>query len=281
VAAVLVAVAGATVGLLTLTTGGAPPGAVPTTATRPGGTTPTTLPGVSPTTLGPDSVERYEEQIRKELRTGRVAYNPPDQMRLGRTRELEVRLTRTFTPEVTATLSGGGPPVTAEVQVATRMKAELTGSAFDIESRGTPAVQLLRRTGFRSWIWGVTPRRPGTHSLNLTIYALPPEQGGGDALDYRVFNRTINVEVSPVQSVQGWLGRNLGTIATIAAIFGVTVAGAVGAAARRLRRRQDPGAAPEEPGPASGDRAGTNGPRRRRRRRPRETGQPTAKDGGR
>jgi hypothetical protein len=269
-AGVLVVLVSAILSGLIRTTGSAPPGTVPTTATRP---------GVTATTLEPESVKRYEAQIKKELRTGHVVYNPPDQMRLGQTRELEVRLTRKLTPEVTATLAGGGgPPVTAEVQVATRMKAELTGGAFEIESRGTPAIQRLRKTGFRSWVWGVTPRRSGTQSLNLTIYALPPEEGSEDALDYRVFNRTIKVEVSPVQSVQGWLGRNLGTIATISAIFGVTAAGAVGAAARRLRRRK---AAPAEPGQASSDRAGANGRRRRRRRQPRDTGQPTAKDGRR
>jgi hypothetical protein len=275
-AAVVVAVGSASLGLLALTTGprtgSEPPVTLPPTGTRP---------TVTPTTLEPDSAEQYEAQIKKELRTGHLVYNPPDQMRLGQTRELEVRLTRKPIPEVTTTLVGGGPPVTAEVQVATRMKAELTGSAFDIESRGTPAIQRLRKAGYRSWVWGVTPKKSGTQSLNLTIYALPPEEGSDDALDYRVFSRTIKVEVSPVQSVQGWLGRNLGTIATISAIFGVTAAGAIGAAARRLRRHQGPKAAPGEPGQASGDRAGTNGDRRRRRRQPRQAGRPTAKDGRR
>jgi hypothetical protein len=274
------------VGWLSLT-GDRPPAATAPSVTGPPAATapsvtgpPSTGLGETPTTtrLDPESLERYEELIRRELRRGHVVYNPPERMRLGQTRELEVRVSRRLTPEVTATLSGGGDPVTEPLPIATRMRAELTGAGFEIESRGSPAVQLIRKEGYRSWVWSVTPTKAGRHDLNLTIYALAPEAGNEDALDYRVFYRSIEVDVSAVQTATGWLSRNLATIGTISALLGVTAAGAVGAAARRFRRRTGPDTRRGQP---ASDLAKANGRRRRRRRQPRETGQPTARDGGR
>jgi hypothetical protein len=221
--------------------------------TPPIGTTPTTT---TTTTLDPQSLVKYEQLVKEELRQGHVVYNPPRRMRLGQTKQIEVRLTRQFTSSAATSLSGGGPPLVEEVPIATRMKAELTGEAFRIEAHGNPAVQRIGREGYRSWIWSLTPTKSGKQYLNLTIYALLPEEGSEEPLDHRVFSRTIEVDVSPVQSVMSWLGINWDKVLAALGITGIGIFGAIKAVpqwVRRRRQRKIPGAHAGQTQQASGD----------------------------
>jgi hypothetical protein len=221
-----------------------------------------------PTTLDPVSLGKYEQLVKEELRQGHVVYNPPQRMHLGQAKEIEVRLTRRLRPGVTTSLAGGGKAAVEQVPIATRMRAELTGDAFQIESRGHPAVQRIGREGYRSWVWSVTPKKSGKRYLNVTIYALLPEEGSEEPLDYRVFYRTIAVEVSPVQSALGWFGRNWDKVLGVLGVTGVGVFGAIKAIPQWIRRRKQrktTAALVEAAQGASGDQPKPSGPGQRQK----------------
>jgi hypothetical protein len=109
------------------------------------------------------------------------------------------------------------------------MKAELSSNDFTITAI-TPAAQMLRAEGYRSWLWDLQPKESGDLSLWLTVSVLY----GGEMLDNKVFERKIRVQVNQAYSVKSFVGRNWDKLL---AASGLTVAGIVGGLFALIRRR--------------------------------------------
>ena len=193
--------------------------------------------GGSPPTTAGSSLDRYEALAERELQPGSIAYNPPQQMRFDERTRIEARVTRHPDSTFTSNLQGKGASRVEELPVGTKMRGELLSDDFSVTPL-RPEVQQLGAKGFRSWVWEIRPSRTGELSLTLVLSVVYD----GDILDYRSFDRTINVSVTPTYAAGSWLSRNWDKMLGASGVTATVVVGAIVAIFRRRRARKPEGA---------------------------------------
>lgn len=207
-----------------------PVGAAPPPPALPAPSRAAPPPRAEPPPPAPGStLAQLDEIAGRELESGSILYNPPDQMRVGEVERIEVRITRRFPDEIAKGLQGRGNPRVEELLVGAFMKVELTGDDFEIMPIGSPVKPLLAPS-FTEWRWEVTPIASGTNPLSVIATVVYQDQ----PLKERVFERRINVVVNPMYSTETWFASNWDKLL---AALGITAAGVFGALYRRLRRK--------------------------------------------
>jgi hypothetical protein len=112
----------------------------------------------------------FEEALKEEvaetfrhLASKLIHFTPPDKMRLGLPLTLECHATKSLAQDLTVGMKERGLPEFEDVRVENVLGLSLRSEAFAVESReqASPA-----SGGFR-WTWQVTPRKTGTHLLQL------------------------------------------------------------------------------------------------------------------
>jgi hypothetical protein len=108
------------------------------------------------------------QAVRKAVRPGLLAFNPPAEMVQGRSERVEVGIARS--PELRAALATGlrgrGALQFAGVDTSAFMGVELKGSSFDIIAFSPPE-QLI--APLARWEFDVTPVRAGLQTLTLCV----------------------------------------------------------------------------------------------------------------
>jgi hypothetical protein len=207
------------------------------------GSPPTTGdPNLAPPTTLESSLARYEALAQRELQQGSIVYNPPQQMRLDERTRIEARVTRHSDNTFTSNLQGKGAPLVEQLPVGTKMRGELLSDDFTITPL-RPEVQLLGAEGFRSWVWEIEPSKTGDLTLTLVLSVVYD----ADILEFKSFDRNIEVSVTPTYATTSWMSRNWDKVA---GALGVTVVGAVGSMLAFLRRRRTPNPGEADPKPA-------------------------------
>ena len=196
-----------------------PPEGNPPVAVSPADRPPPVLPAPRPAPI----TDRFDEvdAALGDLVVGRVAFNTPERMRFGESRNIAL----IASPELdAATLStelrdriGGVDPIAVEsLQIAPLMEAQLEGApAFEITAL-TPARQPVSRATPTEWRWAVRAARTGTHTLHLIINAIIVVDGERYPRSLDVLNRDIEVDITAGQRVGMFVENNwqwlLGTV---------------------------------------------------------------------
>lgn len=88
----------------------------------------------------------------------------------------------------------------ARVKLSNRMKANLSGSGFNILNI-LPDEQAVLSDSTTSWKWEVTPIKAGTQHLNLSMSADINVAGRDAPIIIQTYRKSIEVSVSPVTRV--------------------------------------------------------------------------------
>jgi hypothetical protein len=169
----------------------------------------TTAPIVLPTGIAPTSEAAVDlgaliSQEINSLTTGRLAYNPPDEMVLGETVRVTARIAKdgAGASDITSNMPGAGEPTVEPIKVGTFMKARLSGDGFDIEALSNEE-QLVASDTFTEWSWDVTPRIGGERRLSLLVTVRLNVPGmGEEQRDYPVKDSAVSVRVTPAYAVR-------------------------------------------------------------------------------
>ncbi|MGH3972233.1 MAG: hypothetical protein ACRDS9_02745, partial [Pseudonocardiaceae bacterium] len=179
------------------------------------------------------SLAQYENIVKRELESGVILYNPPEQMRVGEVNRVEVRVAREELDDLAEGLQGQGDPRVEDLLVGTTMRARLEGREFDITPIGSDVQQLMSQ-GFREWRWDVTPTASGNHPLVFIVSVLHEKYPS--PIEEKVFERQIDVAVNPGYSLSKWLSNNWEKpIAALIGIIGIIE----GYRRLKLRRTED------------------------------------------
>jgi hypothetical protein len=148
-------------------------------------------------------------QILAKLDKGALAFNAPDELKVGHTAIVHVAISRELTePAVASRLVGPGPRESASIPIAARMEARLTGSKadFTIEAlaEGVQAVDPR----WTEWRWAVTPLRSGIHRLRLEIFVQLRLDDASTPRSVKVHDRDIVVHAAPLEKVTAFVKGN-------------------------------------------------------------------------
>lgn len=186
------------------------PSPVPQTSSRP---TPTPQPS-SP----------LDEALKKFVK-GNIAFNNPEQMRVGNTGEVQAVLSIDVpVNELMDSLTAAGKKESALLQVSDHMQATLTGGgAFDVTPAG-PQSQWISTAGTTTWHWLVTPKLTGEQFLTLTMDAIITIDGQKDTRNVTTLTRQINIEVARPHNSDEWFAWIKERVEAIGWVWGIAVA---------------------------------------------------------
>jgi pSer/pThr/pTyr-binding forkhead associated (FHA) protein len=169
-------------------------------------------PGQKPFATQESAVDRLvAEAVRTTVVDGRLLFNPPDTMRQGAAKRVEVAIARSLNLDhvLRDRLRGPGEPQIETISTSPFMAVRLTGIAFSV-SRLTPVEteeQLVAPTA--RWEFDVLPLRSGEHQLLLSVTLRIPFAGRSDErIAVPVLERTIKVRVDPVYGGKQFVGKN-------------------------------------------------------------------------
>jgi len=186
------------------------------------------------------------ESEKSKLCMGNIAYEPEREMIAGEVYRVEARISMDETlEELISGLSTQGKVEVESIPVSTFMKVRLTGPEFDI-SPITDERQLVAKSGYREWLWDVTPLEPGKHDLTLSAFAeivLPGQQPM--TVDSRVFSSHIQVtakEEPVAEKTEGFIKKNwqfiVGTLIMGSGLL-KWILGKIKANASKTRKREE------------------------------------------
>jgi hypothetical protein len=168
----------------------------------------TSVPEPLPTAAQNTSLAQAVENEFARLSSGRILYNPPQEMTVEEKERVEVRITINPTSPLDKGLQGAGAPQVEPIQVANFMKVHLIGDAFDITPLSSEE-QLVLGDEFTEWAWDVVPKRGGDHSLTIRVTARVKLQGYPDEQkDLDIIERQIRVQVTPLYSASSFFQDN-------------------------------------------------------------------------
>jgi hypothetical protein len=146
------------------------------------------------------------QQILDSLPEGRITFNPPEKMFVGKQERLEVRISQDLQADLARDLVGTGTARTELIPVSQSMKISLLGKPyFNVESLNSEE-QLITTKGFTQWSWDVTPLETGEHPLHLSVRVVIRLQDGSEKTkDYPVKDTFVLVKITP----RTWISRFL------------------------------------------------------------------------
>jgi hypothetical protein len=138
-----------------------------------------------------------------KLQIGRILFNPPADMTVGKTERVEVRISQNPAEEIAKGLKGRGVPQIEAVKVGTFMRVALSGGGFKLTPLFDKPEQVVAPDGFTEWAWDVLPQQAGERQLNLMVTVRIKLPGAAEeSKQYPVIDKDIRVHVNPVYSVK-------------------------------------------------------------------------------
>jgi hypothetical protein len=155
----------------------------------------------------------------KELPTGKILFNPPEEMKVGDTELVEVRITHNITEDLTKGLEGRGKAKIKETEVSSYMKVRLTGNAFKIVPEISEP-QIIESDKYTEWQFHVTPLKSGIQTLHLIYYVIISIAGYDDKQKaYKVGDWKVNVKVNPMYFLKCYWQFIVGTLIAIVTLI--------------------------------------------------------------
>ncbi len=149
--------------------------------------------------------------VRRAVRPGLLAFNPPTEMTLGRKERVEVGIARS--PELRKALAAGlrgrGALQFEDVATSPYMGVELRGEAFEV-TPFSPSEQLVAPTA--RWEFDIRPQRAGRQTLTLCV-CLRVDRASSAAttlgrIAVPVLERTIRIRVDVGYGVRQFVAAN-------------------------------------------------------------------------
>jgi hypothetical protein len=171
--------------------------------------------------------QEVDSQFQEALRSN-IAYNAPEEMKLGETVTIQLHLnpsqsqgelatqlversdlpTSTAEPGQLVTDEGGEVRIeTDQVAITNQMKAVLLSrepGAFEIQELHDDAEQVISGVETTRWRWSVTAREEGEHSLELVLYRLVRYGEEEHWPEVEAYAADIVVDVTMSQRIRSW-----------------------------------------------------------------------------
>jgi hypothetical protein len=206
--------------------------ATPSPADTPAGTTvsPTDIPETLPTSSLPAKldIDKIVQDAIDQLTVGKILFNIPEEMQVGKTERIEARIAKTITEDFNDKLQGNGKPIIQDIKFGAVTEVKLEGNGFDIKGISTGSL-VTGGKEYTEWSWDVTPNKRGERTLSLIVSAKIkiPELEIDSVRNYTVEVKKIKVKVNPIVSAKGFLENNWKDLFPI--VFGSgSIAGIIG-----------------------------------------------------
>jgi hypothetical protein len=149
------------------------------------------------------------DAIRATLERASIAFNVPTPIRHDSLVEVQLLLSvRKGLLQLSQEVEGYGLREAAEVRVSRRVRAELTGSGFDIKAT-SPLEQAIPSDDDVQWKWDIKAITPEPRAvLHLSLSSLASVDGATTPAWHRSFDRWIEIEITAQQRLEQFVEKN-------------------------------------------------------------------------
>lgn len=137
--------------------------------------------------------EAAPEAFADTMREAPIAYAAPQTAQFARAFNVSLAIDATGDDSAADALSPATEVTEGVALVTERVRASVSGAAFEIEAL-SPETQKLSPVTENVWRWRVTPRQPGEQELAVEVFGFD----GEDAIPVRAYRDTVAVEVTRV-----------------------------------------------------------------------------------
>lgn len=103
------------------------------------------------------------------IKIGKIAYNSPDYLTVGKASIIEVRISQDINATITEDFEGTGEIIEDRVRVTNRVRVKLI-STDDVDIVPIePEEQAVEAISYTLWTWSVTPQSKGVKTLKIRI----------------------------------------------------------------------------------------------------------------
>jgi len=156
-----------------------------------------------------------------ELVKGKIAYEVPDTMNVGKNHKATVIITKAMNDSILfQDIVDTRYFEKEEIKVSSRVKVFLidpTGKNFDIISLNTEE-QLVDNITNTIWKWNITPKRGGDNELVLRVTVKVLDRLGENYKDIKVFEKTIKVNAPVLTRIKKFIGEYWQWLSTVIVI---------------------------------------------------------------
>lgn len=146
--------------------------------------------------------------ILAKMKEANIVFNTPPSMNLKEKAEIQLVLSlMKQIKELEQLIVAPGEKESAIIKVYNSTEARLTSTDFEINAI-TPEELAVEPSGVSEWRWEIKPKRTGLLSLHLTLSAVFNIEGNKTRKVIRVFDKTIEVEVTGWQTVSTFVKQN-------------------------------------------------------------------------
>jgi hypothetical protein len=147
-----------------------------------------------------NELSRIIERKLKELAPGQILFNPPREMKVGRSERVNASISGNLIENLQAGLEKDVLPEGEKIRLGQAVSLQLSGYNFKVESLNQ--AQHPSWSDGAKWNWEVTPEKSGLHSLLLTatVRIGVVNNQAEEEKAYPLYVRAISVKYNPVYS---------------------------------------------------------------------------------
>jgi hypothetical protein len=140
------------------------------------------------------------------LEIGKILFNPPETMKVGKRERIEARISMNLYEELHHALRGSGAPQEEIIKVGHLMTVRMSGDGFTINPLNGEG-QVITNSEYTGWSWDVTPQKSGNQTLHLHVTVRLRLPFGEERKDHPVMEREIKVKIRPFYSVSVFIAK--------------------------------------------------------------------------
>lgn len=160
--------------------------------------------GETVTTPGGRQIDNKFNQITKQLFKAAMAFVVPDNAAVGQSIKAQLLIDPESDAErLTGQLTKPGQKTSGSITVSRVVKASIVAPEFTVVPV-TEEEQAIIGGKSTEWLWTLTPKRSGTHDINLTVTAILKVDGRESKHQLKTFEKQIQIKVKPGQVILDW-----------------------------------------------------------------------------
>ncbi len=138
--------------------------------------------------------------------SGKVLFDTPQQMKVGVSERVSVRITKAVTQDFFEGLSHSQEAKIENIRISRFMAVTLRGDNFKIEPFGNEE-QIIEDNDFTQWDWRVAPLKAGNRKLWVSITIQVKVENEQARKTLPVLEKAISVKINPIYSTSMFVGQ--------------------------------------------------------------------------
>lgn len=148
-----------------------------------------------------------KDEVAKQLFTASMAFTAPDNANIKETVKAQLLINPTADLDaLEKQLSVKGNKSSQRIKVSKIIIANISAPNFEVDNV-TPEEQAITQDDTTEWLWNLTPKSTGLHTVDLSVTAVVKVDNDSTTHHIRTFTKSVKIEITPKQVMSNWFDK--------------------------------------------------------------------------